>query len=235
MAGRPLRPPRPPDWRRPADSDSDASDDSYSSDSSDEERPGPARENTPRRGCCSGKRAPSEPPPDAAPEKAKRDEYENEKGKDKEKETVKLPRSLRKVAAVPDNEVPVTLWAKPSRALALERAEAHQPRFKARPRRLCVRPLAALNPRPARRPPTGGGTPTTCCRRRRSRLGAPSALVMVRGALAPRAWVSAASVACAAGPLGLRHPRYDGARADSRFSQAPGSYSSSSCSCFSRS
>jgi hypothetical protein len=210
MAGRPLRPPRPPseDWRRTAGSDSDASDDSYSSDSSDEEA-GPARDtHTQRRGCCG--KAPAEPPPDAAPEK--------QKEKEREKESlVKLPRSLRRIAAVHEDEVPTTLWPKPSRALALERAEAHQPRFKVRLRRLCALAraarrgiaLAALNrPRPApraapprprpRRPPTGGGTHTTCCRRRRSRLGAPSALVTVRSALVPLAVGSAASVCCGA-------------------------------------
>ena len=157
MAG-PLRPPHPPseDWSRTYDSDaSDVScSTSYGSDS-DEERPGPARAgNTQRWGCC-GKRAPAAPPPDTPDEKD---------GKGKQP----LARSLRKVAAVHDDEVPTALWAKPSRALALERAEAHQPRFKARLRRLCAcarttrRAAGARRPdAPARRPPTGGGTPTT--------------------------------------------------------------------------
>ena len=133
--GAPLRAPRPPseDWSRTYSSDSDASDasTSYSSDS-DEERPGPARAgNTRRAGCC-GKRPPPLPS-DAASEK---------EGKGKQA----LARTLRQVAAVHDDEVPTALWAKPSRALALERAEAHQPRFKARQRRF-LRLCASRAPR----------------------------------------------------------------------------------------
>ena len=132
MAGA-LRPPHPPseDWSRTYGSGSDDSDDSSStsqSGDSDEERP--SSRNT-QRGCgCCGKRAPAAPPPDASSEK-------DGKGKPA------LARTLRQVAAVHDDEVPSQLWSKPSRALALERAEAHQPRFKARAKRLCARARAA--------------------------------------------------------------------------------------------
>ena len=132
MAGAPLRPPNPPseDWSRTYDSDS--SYDSYSSESrssdGDEERPGPhgnTLAHTGGCGRCCGTRAPAAPPSEAAPEK-------DSKGKQA------LARTLRKVAAVHDDEVPTALWVKPSRALALERAEAHQPRFKARRAQKCM-------------------------------------------------------------------------------------------------
>ena len=143
MAG-PLRPPNPPseDWSRTYDSDSD---DSYSVDSrssdGDEERPGPASSGNTLRGCgrCCGARAPAAPPSGAAPEKD---------GKGKQA----LARTLRKVAAVHDDEVPTALWVKPSRALALERAEAHQPRFKARRAQPHLRSRAACRAVGARRP-----------------------------------------------------------------------------------
>ena len=158
-----MRPPKPPseDWSRTYDSGSESGSDSCStsrSSDSDEERPGPAsRGNT--RGCgrCCGKRAPAAPPSDAAPEKG---------GTGKNA----LARTLRKVAAVHDDEVPTALWAKPSRALALERAEAHQPRFKARVAQPCLRSRAACR-RSARAalnadaPCTGHRRQVVCVRR----------------------------------------------------------------------
>jgi hypothetical protein len=145
MAGALLRPPNPPseDWSRTYDSLSDSSYESCSTSRSsdgDEERPGPAsRGNTqPGYGRCCGTRAPAAPPSEAASEK-------DSKGKQA------LARTLRKVAAVHDDEVPTALWTKPSRALALERAEAHQPRFKARRAQLFS--FACRVPRGLRPPP----------------------------------------------------------------------------------
>ena len=141
MAGA-LRPPNPPseDWSRTYDSDSSSFDSCSTSRSSDgdEERPGPASGGNTQRGCgrCCGNRAPAAPPSYASSEKD---------GKGKQA----LARTLRKVAAVHDDEVPTALWTKPSRALALERAEAHQPRFKARIARPHLRsPVACRGRRP---------------------------------------------------------------------------------------
>ncbi len=99
-----------------------------------------------------------------------------------------LARKLEVIASVDESEVPTTAWAMPSRALALERAEAQQPRFKARHRaRASAAAVAACSdtatqtPRmltthadnptltTARRPPTASGTPTTSRAPRRSR------------------------------------------------------------------
>ena len=48
------------------------------------------------------------------------------------KEAAALERKLRDIEALEDDDVPSVLYTAPSRSLALEHAEAHQPRFKVR-------------------------------------------------------------------------------------------------------
>ena len=64
-----------------------------------------------------------------------------------------LAKKLQAIDAVDDDEVPTTLWTRPSRSLAIERSEALQPRFKARCERRKQRTLKALMHRVVRHAP----------------------------------------------------------------------------------
>ena len=115
------------DWSSDYDSDAGSDYSSGSWDSADDEE----RRRRGCRGCCSRSARPASSK-DGQNFGSKRSSVPTSSSSWAKGEEA-LARKLQDVAAVDDLEVPTTLWTRPSRSLAMERAETLQPRFKARP------------------------------------------------------------------------------------------------------